>query len=150
MAGFGGGNRPLESLDSRDIAVHLRRRATDRIAPRCSAVGAGEVRIAVKASGINFADTLARIGLYPDAPKTPCVVGYEVAGEVESVGEGVGSHKVGDRVVTTSGIYGQITKLNEKSIQVQIADKVRIEIARQAVGGYQGQDPVVTDSAGSM
>lgn len=58
--------------------------------------------------------------------------------------------KVGDRVVTTSGIYGQITKLNEKSIQVQIADKVRIEIARQAVGGYQGQDPVVTDSAGSM
>ena len=58
--------------------------------------------------------------------------------------------KVGDRVVTTSGIYGQITKLNEKSIQVQIADKMRIEIARQAVGGYQGQDPVVTDSAGSM
>ena len=58
--------------------------------------------------------------------------------------------KVGDRVITTSGIYGQITKLNEKSVQVQIADKVRIEIARQAVGGYQGQDPVVTDSASSM
>ena len=51
--------------------------------------------------------------------------------------------KVGDRVVTTSGIYGQITKLNEKSVQVQIADKVRIEVARAAVGGYQGQDPVV-------
>jgi preprotein translocase subunit YajC len=51
--------------------------------------------------------------------------------------------KVGDKIVTTSGIYGQITKLNEKSIQVQIADKVRIEIARAAVGGYQGQDPVV-------
>src|SRR5919109_916315 len=43
-------------------------------------VGAGEVRIAVKAAGINFADTLARIGLYPDAPSLPCVVGYEVAG----------------------------------------------------------------------
>ena len=52
-------------------------------------VGPGEVRIAVKAAGINFADTLARIGMYPDAPKVPCVVGYEVAGEVESVGEGV-------------------------------------------------------------
>jgi NADPH:quinone reductase-like Zn-dependent oxidoreductase len=51
-------------------------------------VGAGEIRISVKASGINFADTLARIGLYPDSPKPPCVVGYEVAGEVESVGEG--------------------------------------------------------------
>jgi preprotein translocase subunit YajC len=51
--------------------------------------------------------------------------------------------KVGDKIVTTSGIYGQITKLNDKSVQVQIADKVRIEIARAAVGGYQGQDPVV-------
>jgi NADPH:quinone reductase-like Zn-dependent oxidoreductase len=56
-------------------------------------VGPGEVRIAVKAAGINFADTLARIGLYPDAPKVPCVVGYEVAGEIESVGEGVDSHR---------------------------------------------------------
>jgi len=51
--------------------------------------------------------------------------------------------KVGDKIVTTSGIYGQITKLSDKSVQVQIADKVRIEIARAAVGGYQGQDPVV-------
>ena len=47
------------------------------------------MRIAVKAAGINFADTMARVGLYPDAPKPPCVLGYEVAGEVESVGEGV-------------------------------------------------------------
>lgn len=51
--------------------------------------------------------------------------------------------KVGDKIVTTSGIYGQITKLSDKSVQIQIADKVRIEIARAAVGGYQGQDPVV-------
>lgn len=56
------------------------------------------------------------------------------------------SLKVGDKVVTTSGIYGQITRLNEKSVQVQIADKVRIEVARAAVGGYQGQDPVVPES----
>ena len=54
--------------------------------------------------------------------------------------------KVGDKVITTSGIYGQITRLNEKSVQIQIADKVRIEVARSAVGGYQGQDPVVADS----
>jgi preprotein translocase subunit YajC len=58
--------------------------------------------------------------------------------------------KVGDRVVTTSGLYGQITKLNEKSVQVQIADKVRVEIARHAIGGYQGQDPVVPESTGSV
>src|SRR5262245_19848364 len=56
------------------------------------------------------------------------------------------SLKVGDNIVTTGGIYGQITRLNEKSVQVQIADKVRIEIARAAVGGYQGQDPIVTES----
>jgi preprotein translocase subunit YajC len=57
------------------------------------------------------------------------------------------SLKVGDKVVTTGGIYGQITRVNDKSVQLQIADKVRIEIARAAVGGYQGQDPVVSDSA---
>ena len=55
--------------------------------------------------------------------------------------------KVGDRIVTTSGIYGSITKLNDKSVQLQIADKVRIEVARSAVGGYQGQEPVVQDAA---
>jgi NADPH:quinone reductase-like Zn-dependent oxidoreductase len=70
-------------------------------------VGPGEVRIAVKAAGINFADTLARVGLYPDAPKTPCVLGYEVAGEVESVGEGVGDREVGDRVVAGTRFGGQ-------------------------------------------
>jgi preprotein translocase subunit YajC len=54
--------------------------------------------------------------------------------------------KVGDKVVTTGGIYGQITRVNDKSVQLQIADKVRIEIARAAIGGYQGQEPVVADS----
>jgi synaptic vesicle membrane protein VAT-1 len=70
-------------------------------------VGPGELRIAVKAAGINFADTMARVGLYPDAPKIPCVVGYEVAGEVESVGEGVDAHKVGDRVIAGTRFNGQ-------------------------------------------
>jgi preprotein translocase subunit YajC len=57
------------------------------------------------------------------------------------------SLKVGDNVVTTSGIYGQITRLNDKSVQLQVAEKVRIEISRAAIGGYQGQDPVVSDSS---
>jgi NADPH:quinone reductase-like Zn-dependent oxidoreductase len=70
------------------------------------AVGPGEIRIAVRASGINFADTMARVGLYPDAPKPPCVLGYEVAGEVESVGEGVDSLKVGDRVMAGTRFGG--------------------------------------------
>ena len=49
----------------------------------------GQVRVRVKASGINFADILARMGLYPDSPKLPAVVGYEVAGVVDGVGDGV-------------------------------------------------------------
>ncbi len=56
--------------------------------------------------------------------------------------------QVGDKVITTSGIYGQITKLTDASVQIQIAEKVRIEVARAAVGGYQGQDPVVKDAGG--
>jgi preprotein translocase subunit YajC len=59
------------------------------------------------------------------------------------------SLKAGDKIVTTSGIYGLITKVNDKSVQVQIADKVRIEVARASVGGYQGQDPVVPDPGNS-
>jgi NADPH:quinone reductase-like Zn-dependent oxidoreductase len=70
-------------------------------------VGPGEVRIEVKAAGINFADTMARLGLYPDAPKPPCVMGYEVAGVVESVGEDVSTHAVGDRVVAGTRFGGQ-------------------------------------------
>jgi NADPH:quinone reductase-like Zn-dependent oxidoreductase len=70
-------------------------------------VGPGDVRIAVRAAGINFADTLARTGLYPDSPKVPCVVGYEVAGEVESVGAGVESVKPGDRVLAGTRFNGQ-------------------------------------------
>jgi preprotein translocase subunit YajC len=57
--------------------------------------------------------------------------------------------KVGDKVITTSGIYGSITKMNERSVQLQVADKVRIEFSRASVGGMQGQDPVVQES-GSM
>lgn len=55
--------------------------------------------------------------------------------------------KVGDRVVTTGGIYGSLTKVGGQSVRLQIADKVQIEVARAAIGGYQGQEPVVTESA---
>ena len=70
-------------------------------------VGPGEVRIAVKAAGINFADTMARVGLYPDAPKPPCVMGYEVSGTIESVGEGVDTLAIGDRVIAGTRFGGQ-------------------------------------------
>ena len=78
-------------------------------------VGPGQIRIAVKAAGINFADLMARSGIYPDAPKLPSVVGYDIAGEVESVGEGVSAHAVGDRVLagTRFGGYAELVTVGE-------------------------------------
>lgn len=61
----------------------------------------------------------------------------------QKVQEFLDNLKVNDRIITTSGMYGQITRLGEQSVQVQIADKVRIEVSRAAIGGYQGQPPVV-------
>jgi NADPH:quinone reductase-like Zn-dependent oxidoreductase len=71
------------------------------------AVLPGTVRIRVRAAGVNFSDLLARQGLYPDAPKPPCTVGYEVAGLVDAVGAGVTAPRVGDRVVATTRFGGQ-------------------------------------------
>ncbi len=91
-------------------------------------VGAGEVRVAVKAAGINFADTMARTGLYPDAPKLPCVVGYEVAGEVESVGDGVDDHEVGDRVVAGTRFGGHAELVTVAADQAfPLPDKLSFE-----------------------
>ena len=67
----------------------------------------GTVRIRVHAAGINFSDLLARQGLYPDAPKPPCTVGYEVAGVVDAVGEGVATPRRGEPVVATTRFGGQ-------------------------------------------
>jgi preprotein translocase subunit YajC len=67
----------------------------------------------------------------------------------QKVQEFVNGLKVGDKVVTTGGIHGQITRLGEISVQLQIADKVRVEVARAAIGGYQGQEPVVEPLGGA-
>jgi preprotein translocase subunit YajC len=56
------------------------------------------------------------------------------------------SLKVGDKIVTTGGIYGKVTRVTDKTLQVEIADRVRIEVSRGAIAGYQGQEPVVQDS----
>lgn len=91
-------------------------------------IGAGEVRIAVKAAGINFADTMARVGLYPDAPKPPCVMGYEVAGEVEGLGEGVSDFAVGDRVMAGTRFGGQAELVTVPADQVlPLPDRLSFE-----------------------
>ncbi|HEY3190692.1 MAG TPA: zinc-binding dehydrogenase [Solirubrobacteraceae bacterium] len=75
----------------------------ERPAPVC---GPGTVRIAVHAAGVTFADTMARVGLYPDAPPLPAVLGYEVAGEVVECGPGVRGVAVGDRVMAGTRFGG--------------------------------------------
>jgi len=61
----------------------------------------------------------------------------------KKVQEFLAALKVGDRVVTSGGIFGSITKLSEQTVQLQIAQHVRVDIARNAIVGYQGQAPVV-------
>ena len=60
------------------------------------------------------------------------------------------SLKAGDKVITTGGIYGQVTKVADDIIQIQIADRVRIDVARASIGGYQGQEPVVQQDRAGM
>jgi preprotein translocase subunit YajC len=57
------------------------------------------------------------------------------------------SLKVGDRVITSGGIYGTIAKMTDRSVKLQVADKVNIEISKAAIAGLQGQEPVVADNS---
>jgi synaptic vesicle membrane protein VAT-1 len=81
-------------------------------------VGAGEVRIAVRAAGLNFADTMARVGLYPATPKTPCILGYEVAGVVDTIGDDVSGFDVGQRVMAGTRFGGQAELATAKARDV--------------------------------
>jgi NADPH:quinone reductase-like Zn-dependent oxidoreductase len=76
----------------------------------------GWVCIDVAACGVNFADVMARIGVYPDAPKPPCIIGYEVAGTVVGVGEGVENLTHGERVLagTMFGGYASVVSVPER------------------------------------
>ncbi|MGE3519041.1 MAG: preprotein translocase subunit YajC [Vicinamibacterales bacterium] len=61
----------------------------------------------------------------------------------QKVQDFLASLKVGDKVITTGGLYGQVTRVAADTVQLQIADKIRIDVAKAAIGGYQGQPPVV-------
>ena len=100
--------------------------------------------------------TLFAMGLSPDGnPLVQIVPFFLILGifyfiillpskrKQQKVQQFLDSLKVNDKVITTSGIHGQITRLNDQVVQLQIADKVRIDVSRAAIGGYQGQPPVV-------
>lgn len=80
--------------------------------PDPPAPGPGQLQVAVRAAGVNFADHLARVGLYPDAPKLPAVVGYEVAGVVAAVGEGVDPARIGEHVLAGTRFGGYAETVN--------------------------------------
>lgn len=90
--------------------------------------GPGEVAVDVRAAGVNFADTMARVGFYPDAPKVPSVVGYEVAGVIAAVGDGVDTVAVGDRVMagTRFGGYAERVVVGARDV-VPLADRLSFE-----------------------
>lgn len=86
---------------------------------------AGQVLISVRAFGVNFADILARTGMYLDAPRLPFIPGYEVAGIVEAVGDGVDTSRVrvGQRVAALTRFGGYAEKaIAEQSVTVPIPD----------------------------
>ena len=122
----------------------------------------GHVRIEVAACGINFADVMARIGVYPDAPKPPCVVGYEVAGTVVELGDGVEGLELGQRVLanTVFGGYASVVSVPERdcvplperlSFEQGAAIPVNYATAWAALVGYGSLQPgerVLIHSAG--
>src|SRR5256885_6958217 len=125
-------------------------------------IGAGEVRISVAAAGINFADVLARVGLCPDAPKPPCVVGYEVAGTVLELGAGVERVSHGQRVLAGTQFGGYASQAvvpaddvvplpEELSFEQGAAIPVNYGTAWAALIGYgslQAGERVLVHSAG--
>jgi NADPH:quinone reductase-like Zn-dependent oxidoreductase len=90
----------------------------------------GEVRIDVRACGLNFAEVMARKGLYPDAPKPPCVVGYEGAGVIDAIGKGVTGFSEGTRVLFLCRFQGHASKVVTNTAQVfAIPDSMSFEEA---------------------
>jgi len=123
---------------------------------------AHELLIHVRAAGVNFADILARKGIYPDAPKIPCVVGYEVSGVVKEVGDGVDASWLGKPVLalTRFGGYADmvvvpVRQVFEKSQKISFDQAAAIPVnyltAWQllvAMGGIKPEETVLVHNAG--
>ena len=122
----------------------------------------GTVRIRVEAAGVNFADILGRMGLYPDLPKIPVVPGYEVAGHVDAVGAGVDTRWIGRDVfaLTRFGGYSDVVCVPEDQVFVRPDNMSAFEGAALAVnyltawqlvvvmGGLKRDETMLVHSAG--
>lgn len=90
--------------------------------------GPGQVLIDVRAAGLNFAEVMARLGLYPDAPKLPAVVGYEVSGTIAELGQGATSHAIGDRVIAGTRFGGHAERVVvDESEALPLPDRLSFE-----------------------
>ena len=126
------------------------------------ALGPQDINIRVRAAGINFADVLARQGIYPDAPAFPCVVGYEVSGVVESIGASVDPKWKGKEVLalTDFGGYAEVAKCDvryvwekPKSLSFEAAAAIPLNYITAwgllfAMGGLRRGDAVLIHNAG--
>jgi NADPH:quinone reductase-like Zn-dependent oxidoreductase len=124
--------------------------------------GAGEIRIRVEASGVNFADVMGRLGLYPDLPKIPVVPGYEVAGRVDAVGSGVDASWAGRDVfaLTRFGGYADVVCVPQAQVFSRPPSMSALEGASipvnyltawqliVAMGGLKSGETVLVHSAG--
>lgn len=122
----------------------------------------GQVLIRVKAAGLNFADILARQGLYPDGPPKPCVMGYEVSGIIEAVGDGVDQNIVGESVIAMTRFGGQAelvvvsdAQVFEKAEQLSFEQGAAVPVnyltawaLLVAMGGLKKDEAVLIHNAG--
>jgi NADPH:quinone reductase len=95
--------------------------------------GAGEIRIAVKALGLNRAEVMFRYGMYLETPILPARIGYEAAGTVDAIGANVTGFKVGDRVSTIPafpmskhGVYGETAVIPARAV-AHYCEKLSVE-----------------------
>lgn len=124
---------------------------------------AGELQVEVHAAGVNFADILARQGLYPDAPPLPTVVGYEVSGVVVGKGSGVEEDWVGREVLGltrfggySSGLNAPVAQMFEKPAGLSHAEAASVPVAYVTAwqmlmiqGGLRAGDTLLIQNAGS-
>jgi NADPH:quinone reductase-like Zn-dependent oxidoreductase len=125
----------------------------------------GQVLIKVEGFGLNFADIVAREGMYRDAPPMPSVLGYDVVGRIEAFGKNVSGIQSGDRVValTRFGGYAEYALTDSRAI-AKIPDSLNIaeacSLATQFITAYycaaeaanlrEGEQVIVHSAAGGV
>lgn len=117
--------------------------------------GPGQVRIAVEASGVNFADVLARRGAYPEAPRPPSVIGYEVVGRIEALGPGTGGFAPGQRVLALTRFGGYASRavasaMGTVAIPEDLEAGAAASLATQGVTAYYATKEAVRIVPGDL